>query len=181
MASSVFACTACSGGRQRPEPPPAPPPAVLDASYDWHVLVRMPFGTLLKQSPIPLHEVLLFHEGPPAESENKDCFATDDAPPRLVGRPSDTYTLCFDHDRLNRVEAGVRLSAGEASDVFAKACALWLKNTVTGSGTPPPATPAGIVCEGREGDTAFSAKLLLVPGDATATLTITLIDAAPRT
>ena len=36
----------------------------MDASYDWHGLVLAPFGTLLKESPIALHEVLLFHEEP---------------------------------------------------------------------------------------------------------------------
>ena len=39
-----------------------PVAAPLDASYDWHGLVLMPFGTLLKSSPIALHEVLLFHD-----------------------------------------------------------------------------------------------------------------------
>jgi len=41
---------------------PAQNDAVANAAFDWHSLVVAPFGTLLKDSPLRLHEVLLFHE-----------------------------------------------------------------------------------------------------------------------
>ena len=161
------ACVACSHSR----PAAAPAPPALDASYDWHGLVRIPFQTLLKESAVPLHEVLLFQEEPPAtDVENKDCFTVDGTPPRFVGRATDNYLLCFDHDRLNRIEASVRLSAGEAPTVLARACALWSKN----------APPGGGLCEGHDGNVAYSARLSLVTGEAAGTLSITLLDVAPR-
>jgi hypothetical protein len=156
-----------------PSEPPPPPTVKADTSYDWHGLVLAPFGTLLKDSPIALHEVLLFHDAAPGSGdvENRDCHAIDGAPPRFVGRQPDQYLLCFDHDRLNRIEASVRLPADDASPVFARACALWLKSM-----TPPAVT--GNACEGRDGGIAFSARLALVPDEAVATVSMTLSDAA---
>lgn len=149
-------------------PPPAS--AVTDASYDWHVLLLEPFGVLLKESPLPLHEVLLFHDATNrADSDNKDCYAVEGTPPRFLGGRPDHYLLCFDHDRLSRVDAAVRLAAGEAPQVFARACALWLKDTATSLG-------GGTACEGRDGSIAFSARLLLLPGDPAATVSMTLTD-----
>jgi hypothetical protein len=178
---------ACSGSRPSAVPPPAPVAAALDASYDWHGLVRVPFQTLLKESPVPLHEVLLFHEEPaPAEVENKDCHAVDGAPPRFVGQQPETYLLCFEHDHLTRIEASVRLPAADAPTVLARACALWSKNArraVPAVADPPPDTAAAPVnlCEGRDGDIAYSARLGLVPGEATGSVSITLLDVVPRT
>jgi hypothetical protein len=164
----ALAACATSGGRTIPVPVQAPAPAgAVDASYDWHVLVVEPFGTLLKESPVPLHEVLLFHDQAhaAAENESRDCFAIDGAPPRFVGQTPDHYLLCFDHDHLTRIEASVRLIAGDAPGVFARACSLWLKNTAPAS--------SGTTCEGREEAVAFSAVLSLLPGDA-ATLSMTV-------
>jgi hypothetical protein len=145
-----------------------------DASYDWHGLLVAPFGTLLKESPIALHEVLLFHDEPHGGAEaGKDCYAIDGAPPRLVGRQPDEYLLCFDHDRLNRIDATVRLAADDAAQVFARACALWLKNSA-----PPPEIRN--TCEGRDDGIAWSARLENVPGDATVPLVLTLSNAADR-
>jgi hypothetical protein len=134
----------------------------LDASYDWHGLVLMPFGTLLKSSPIALHEVLLFHDdshaNPPELS--KDCYAVDGKPPRLVDHEAEEFLLCFSHDRLDHIEASVPMKAGEGLLVLGRACALWLKNS---------APPAGRnSCEGREGDVAFSAHLAGIPSDTSA-------------
>jgi hypothetical protein len=168
------ACVSGTSRRAAAGPVPLPPSAAaLDPSYDWHGLILTPFGTLLKESPVPLHEVLLFHDEahPATEAEMRDCFAIDGAPPRFVGRQPDQLLLCFDHDRLNRVEASVRLGAEEAAQVFAQACALWLK------GPAPPA--GGSTCEGRDGGVAFSAQLATVPGEAVP-LSITLSDVASR-
>ena len=49
---------ACASAPKRPAPPP--PKAPLDASYDWHVLLLAPLGSVLKDVRLPLHEVLLF-------------------------------------------------------------------------------------------------------------------------
>ena len=57
LAAALLALAACAAPKPKaPEPPPAPPP--LDASYDWHVLLIAPFGSLLKDIPATLHEVL---------------------------------------------------------------------------------------------------------------------------
>lgn len=175
----VLAACASTSSEHRPPSVPTPEPrgTVTDASYDWHVLVLAPFGTLLKDSPLPLHEVLLFRDArggdggksdPETEVESKDCFAIDRAAPRFVGQTPDQYLMCFDHDRLTRVESSVRLTADEAPQVFARACALWLKSTAPGAGS-------GTACEGRDGSTNFSGRLALVPGDTSAVLSVVLV------
>jgi hypothetical protein len=149
----------------------APP----DASYDWHGLMPAPFGTLLKESPVALHEVLLFHDEQhgASESDGKDCYTVDGAPPRFVGREPEEYLLCFDHDRLNRIDASVRLGKDEAAPVFARACTSWLKSSV-----PIPAV--GNTCEGRDGKVAFSAHLDPGSDESSASVTMTLSNAAER-
>ena len=170
------ACVSSTSRRPAERAVPTPPiAAATDPSYDWHGLVLTPFGTLFKESPVPLHEVLQFRDEahPASEAENRDCYAIDGAPPRFVGRQPDQLLLCFDHDRLNRIEAAVRLGADEAAQVFAQACAVWLK-----SGAAP--VPAGTTCEGRDGGIAFSGRLAAVPGQAAVPLSMTLIDVAMR-
>ena len=146
-----------------------------DAAFDWHPLVVEPFGTRLVDSPIALHEVLLFQEEPHAtpEVESKDCFAVDGAPPTFGGNPPDEYLLCFEHDRLDRIDASVRIAAGDAAEDFGRACARWLR---TAKSLPAAAN----ACAGRDGDIAFSARLAVMPGESTAELLITLSDAAKR-
>jgi hypothetical protein len=79
--------------------------------------------------------------------------------------------MCFEHDRLDRIDASVRLAADEAARDFGRACALWLGNAQA-------LTKSDEVCEGRDGDIAFSARLMADPGESTAELLITLSDAA---
>jgi hypothetical protein len=152
---------------------PAQNDAAANASFDWHPLVVVPFRTLLKDSPLRLHEVLLFHEQShgPAEIESKDCYTVEGTPPTFVGHPPDEYLLCFEHDRLDRIDASVRLAADDAVRDFGRACALWLGNA-------QPLTKSDETCEGRDGDIAFSARLMAAPGESTAELLITLSDAA---
>jgi hypothetical protein len=143
-----------------------------DASYDWRGLIVMPFGTLLAASPVALHEVLLFHDAEhAAEADPRDCYTIDGPPPRFVDRRPDEYLLCFAHDRLNRIDASVRMAADAAAETFARACSLW-----AGESAPRPAS--GATCRGRDGEIAFSAHLGDTPGDPTALLTLTLSAAA---
>ena len=163
----------------------APAPAAherADDSYDWHGLLIAPFGSVLKDIPVALHEVLLFRdevhgnaatgnaaaEAPAADAE---CYAADAPAPRFVGRIPDEYLLCFKQDRLSRIQASVRLAAAQASEVFAAACAGWLKNAASttaveasGAGAPGVVSPSAEVqsagaCEGRDGAIRFHGRL----------------------
>jgi hypothetical protein len=179
LAAAVLLLAACAGGAPKPAPavPAAAPPA-LDASYDWHVLVKAPFGSLLKDAPFALHEVLLFREqahGGPA-TDDAECYATDATPPRFIDRNPDQYLLCFTHDRLSRMEASVLLPASQAPQVFADACGLWMKHAAAAAAAPtatsaptaptapaapaaPAANPPAGVCEGSDSGIAFSGRL----------------------
>ena len=167
-----------AGTTTTPEPgalQPAPlQPTAVDSQYDWHALLLAPFGTLLKDSPVPLHEVLLFREATrgAADGDLKDCYAIDAAAPRLVGRATDEYLLCFEHDRLARIDASVNLAADEAAAVFTRACAVWQKTAA-----PPLAEGP---CEGRDGAVTFSAHLTPLPDTSAAVLALTLTNAAER-
>ena len=141
-------------------PAPAPPTSQDDASYDWHGLLVAPLDSALKDVPIALHEVLLFrdeaHSG--AAVDDGECYGAD-APPRFLGRTPDKYLLCFKQDRLSRIEASVRLTAAQASDVFAAACAGWLKQAAESAAAQSSA------CEGRDGDIWFGGRLEEATGD----------------
>jgi hypothetical protein len=169
----LAACASTPPKEHPPEAGPAQNDAAADASFDWHPLVVAPFGTRLVDSPIRLHEVLLFREQShgPAEIESKDCYAVDGTPPTFVGQAPDEYLMCFEHDRLDRIDASVRIAADDAARVFGRACALWVGNA-------QPLTKADDACEGRDGAIAFSARLMAVPGENTAELLMTLSDAA---
>jgi hypothetical protein len=193
------------------EPPPPAAREPTDASYDWHVLLIAPFGSVLKDIPVPLHEVLLFRDdahgngatgnaAADAAAIDAECYASDAPAPRFVGNIPDEYLLCFKQDRLSRVQASVRLAAAQASDVFAAACAGWLKNAASatdagasgvgesGAGAPavPPAAEAHSAgaCEGRDAGIRFRGRLEEEPGRADmpqteSVLSITL-DSAPN-
>ena len=130
----------------------------MDASYDWHVLLIAPFGSVLKDIPLPLHEVLLFRDEArgAAAADDAECYAPDQSAPQFVGQTPDEYLLCFKQDRLTRIQASVRLDTAQAQEVFAAACAGWLQRAVASAA---PAAPAADSCEGREGATHFSARL----------------------
>jgi hypothetical protein len=185
--------------------PPAPAAQVpADASDDWHGLLIAPFGSVLKDIPAALHEVLLFrdeaqHGGAPADNASAadaECYATDAPAPRFVGRAPDEYLLCFRQDRLSRIQASVRLTAAEAPEVFAAACSDWLKHAApknaapAASGIEAPAVhvrsdaaPIGAACEGRDGAIRFRGRLEEEPGPAetphTEAVLSIILDAAP--
>jgi hypothetical protein len=161
-AAAVLALAACAAPRPKPVvPPPAPPP--LDASYDWHVLLIAPFGSVLKDVPTPVHEVLLFHEDAPhPAADDLECYAPNQTPPRFVARTPFEYVLCFKHGHLSRVEAAVRLPQDQAAQIFADACGLWLGRAQA---------PSAQGCEGADRGMAFVGRLDSEP-DAPPQLTI---------
>jgi hypothetical protein len=131
-------------------PPPVPEP--LDASYDWHVLLSAPFGTLLKDIPLPVHEVLLFRESAPgaAAQDEGECYAVNGTAPRFILRTPEVYLLCFKRDRLFRIKATVRVPEADGAKTYADACGLWMKHAAPSN--------AGI-CEGTDGKLSFSGHL----------------------
>ena len=97
-AAGLLMLAACASPPPKDHPPEAGPAqndAAADASFDWHPLVAAPFGTLLKDSPIRLHEVLLFREQShePAEIESKDCYAVDGTPPTFVAITGTSHAI----------------------------------------------------------------------------------------
>lgn len=160
-AALLAALAACRAPSPRAAAPvPAPPAAAhepQDASYDWHGLLIAPFGSVLKDIPVALHEVLLFRDEEHGSASAADpdtvgaeCYAADAPAPRFLGRTPDEHVLCFKQGRLFRIQASVRIAAARAADTFAAACAEWLKNGA-------PATAGA--CEGRDGDIRFRGRL----------------------
>jgi hypothetical protein len=204
--AAAWICTACvCGCASAPHPAPSagpsgpPPPAPESAgpAYDWRPLIVVPFGTLLKDMPLALDEVLMFRDaagggpagrgpadrgpadrgpagpaasGAPNDPESGDCFSMDGAsPPQFLARRPDSYLLCFEHDRLRRIEASVHLA--EAEPLLGAFCAQWL-----GRAQDTARTPDG--CAGRDGAVEWRVRTAQGPGSS-ATLSITLLDARP--
>jgi hypothetical protein len=192
LPTAVFAVlAACHTSAPRvtaPAPARAPAPDAglrSDATYDWHVLLIVPFGVTLKDIPLTLHEVLLFRDdaGGAAPADDAECFAPDGPTPRFIGSTPEEYLLCFKHDRLSRVQASVRLSDPQPAGVFAAACEDWLRHAAPAPA--PAAAPSGGsqsagalsggACEGSDGAVRFNARF-----DEESTLSIVL-DGLPET
>jgi hypothetical protein len=159
----LILCACATPTKTQPPPPPA---AVvpLDPSYDWHGLLQMPFGTGLKDSPITLHEVLMFRDAAQAApGDDAECYATERIPPRFLSRTPSDYLLCFRNDHLARVEVTVHLPKQEAPQIFGDACGLWQTGAAQAGAGQPAAVSAGeagsSACAGRDGEIAFSALL----------------------
>jgi hypothetical protein len=150
IAVALLALCGCATSPPKADLPPAPQ-APLDASYDWHVLLIAPFGSVLKDVPATLHEVLLFRDDSrsAASADELECYAVDSQAPRFIMRAPSAFLLCFKQDRLSRIEATVRLPAEEATKIFAEACALWASH----------AEAAAEGCEGRDRDIAYLGHL----------------------
>lgn len=203
--SLLLVLAACAGAPKNPVPPAAAPAApVLDASYDWHGLLLLPFGSVVKDAPFPLHEVLMFRDAAhAAQSDDAECYAAERTPPRFLKQTPSDYLLCYKHDHLARVQATVNLPPEEAAQIFSDACGLWQRNTgaaQTGAGQPPvapvagaaasgegagaqvaanaaPATatpPGSNACEGRDGTIDYSSRLEENPDRTDRALTIRL-------
>jgi hypothetical protein len=183
-AAALWLLAACAASKHEiaPPAPAAPPP--LDASYDWHVLLVAPFGSVLKDIPLALHEVLVFrdeaHSASPAD--DPECYAADGAAPRFMRRSPSSYLLCFNHGRLSRIEATVRLPGNESARIVADACAMWTKNaqapSSAGSGSAA-ASDGAETCAGADGGVAFAARLEEAPNEEDTQLTMQL-DASDR-
>ncbi len=170
-AALLTACASPNSGEKLPSRGSAagPPAAPTD---DWHALMVLPFGTLLRDVPYPLDEVVVFHDSASAAAgrEEHECYTPrGTAPPRLFGHPVEEYSLCFSADRLNRIEASVSLPAESASAQFAAACAKWQR-----SGTP--GISASDRCENRDGATELDARLTVSEASARPAVSIALID-----
>jgi hypothetical protein len=176
-------CTSPSSSR-RQAPPPPPPTAPPPVAYDWHPLLLAPLGTWFRDMPVPLSEVLQFHEAG-ENGRGEECFKPKDvSPPRFLDQTPEDYVLCFVDDRLSRIEAAVHVPAPRAAALFLAACADWQRRATPGATTPDS-------CEGREEDIAFSARLdaaaaqadpgatLVPPAPAASTISISLARVAP--
>jgi hypothetical protein len=151
-------------------------PAAPAVSHDFGGLVLAPFGTPFKDVSVPLTEVLVFQQADGARArEDGDCFR-----PKVVvsflGRAPTDHLLCFEHDRLEKIEAAVALPAAEAPALFAAACAEWQRGAVTGAAATAQSADA---CEGRQQNIAFTAHRTEGPDPDAATVSITLVSAAP--
>ena len=171
-AAAVWMLAACAASKPKISPPPAPPPP-LDASYDWHVLLVAPFGSVLKDIPLALHEVLVFrdeeHSASPADE--LECYAANGAAPRFMTRVPSSYLLCFNHGKLSRIEATVRLPENESAAIVADACALWTKNAQAPSSA---VSDSAAACAGADGGVAFAARLEEAPNEEDTQLTMQL-------
>lgn len=201
VAVALAALTACRSAAVRTPPAHVMPPGVTaptappsvsqpatqppaDPAYDWHVLLIAPFGSVLKDIPWTLHEVLLFRDEArdAAAADDAECYAPDNPAPRFIGGTPYEYLLCFKHDRLSRVQASVHLSDPQPAGVFAAACEDWLRHAAPAPAdaaapkeSAPSAGAPGSGCEGSDGAVRFDARL-----DEEATLSIVL-DGLPET
>jgi hypothetical protein len=162
---------ACAAPPVQSTPPPPRLAAPLDVTYDWHVLLAAPFGSLLKDAPLAVHEVLLFRDEAPGASaaDEAECYALNVEPPRFLARQPEEFLLCYVHDRLSRIEATVRLPGSEAQQTFADACGLWMKNAGEQIADGCAGTDHGVGFSGRlEADSSSAETLLTIRLDGPA-------------
>src|ERR1700685_1311071 len=81
IAALLASMAACHAPSQRAAPPDRTAPAntqePADESYDWHALLIAPFGSVLKDIPVALHEVLLFRDDARGAAAANGAAATD--------------------------------------------------------------------------------------------------------
>ena len=173
-AAALAACAASSPPTGAKAPAGGWPRAGPSPGYEWRALVIVPFGTLLKDVPYRLSEVVVFHDAAAGGGhDDRDCYALQGSvPPRLFGRPVAEYSLCFSSDRLNRIEASASLPAQSATAEFGAACAEWQRK-----GTPGALTADS--CEDRDGGTEIDARLTTSAASGEPVVSIVLIDTAP--
>ena len=166
---------ACASPKPDEKIPARGASAAAAPTDDWHALMIVPFGTLLRDVPYRLDEVVVFHDsaGAAAGREDHECYTLrGGAPRRLFGQPVEQYSLCFSADRLNRIEASVSLPAESAPAQFAAVCAKWQR-------TGTPGTSSSDSCQNRDGATELDARLTVSAASTQPAVSITLIDQAP--
>jgi hypothetical protein len=92
-------------------------------------------------------------------------------------RSPSSYLLCFNHGKLSRIEATVRLPENESAQIVADACAMWTKSAQAPSsaGSDSAATSdSADACAGADGGVAFAARLERVPNEEDTQLTMQL-------
>ena len=141
---------------------------------DWRRIPTAPLGTTLAALYSGLHEILYFQaaqqaaDSPDAgEGAAADCYRSNGPSPRVLNHGSDDYVLCFEHDRLARVEAVLRLPTDEARELTQRLCDAWLRDGISG-------TRSEDSCAARAGDAAFRLRWAAVDGDTGTALTITV-------
>ncbi len=141
-----------------PALPPSPVAAThgADSSSDWRRLPLAPFGSLLQDLQVPLHEVLMF-----GELANQECYGLDSPQGPFLGRPIEAYLVCFVKGRLDRVEVTVSLPTADATADFSRYCDAWQAGTVA-LNPRTDASCSGTVTQGA----SFSAALVQPPADA---------------
>jgi hypothetical protein len=170
---------ACTSVRAPPASPRLPPAAAAeDASYDWHGLVTVPFGTAFAALYEGLHEVLQFRDATQGGATNTaqdalegdECYRSNAPGPRFVGQVTTDYLWCFLHDHLERIAAVVRLPSADVPAVFERYCTRWLEHA-------DDAERAATHCTGRDGALVFSARLQGTGPDSTTDLAIVVYEA----
>ena len=139
--------------RREPQMAPAHPVAPAD---DWRSVPITPFGTLLQDVHVPLHEVLMF-----GELRHEECYALDAPAGSFIGRAPDSYLLCYSSGRLDRVEVSVSVPAAGAEAEFSRYCDQWQRGSVA----LLPRTARSCSATGTQG-LSFSASLGEFPDDA---------------
>lgn len=152
-AALLLMLAACAAERKPAAPAPAPSAPQPDASYDWHVLLLAPFGSILKEVPFKMHEVLLFKDQGSGGVDGGECYALEQPPPTFLKRTPAQFFLCFKHDHLASIEAVVMLANDEVPELLNSACALWHRNA--GDEAPWAAPP----CAGSDGTVHYEAQL----------------------
>ena len=133
----------------KPQEPAKARSHTADPSSDWRKVAVAPFGSLLQDVPVPVHEVLMF-----GERSYQECYAPDAPAGRFIGREVDSYLLCFARGRLDRVELSLSVPDADAEAEFSRYCDDWQAGTATVS--PRTARScSGTVAQGM----SFSASL----------------------
>jgi hypothetical protein len=132
------------------------PAHIADPSGDWRKLAVAPFGSLLQDVHVPVHEVLMF-----GEQAHQECYALDAPAGFIFGREVDAYLLCFSRGRLDRVELSFSVPEAGAEAEFSRYCDDWQTGTVALS----PRTSGSCSGTAAQG-LSFSASLGQSPEDA---------------
>jgi hypothetical protein len=101
------------------------PAHIPDPSSDWRRFAVAPFGSLLQDVHVPVHEVLMF-----GEQAKLECYALDAPAGSIFGRAVESYLLCYSRGRLDRVELSFSVPEAGAEAEFSRYCDDWLTGTV---------------------------------------------------